>query len=409
MKNHPELVGKIILAKFLEYSVERFIAFVSDIESSQLYRKLVQDGVIMPKSLAGVLWEKKDTAAPKAGVIARVEGTVNISLRYTAREFSTEYQISDEKLTSHLNSTKLAAEERKNIALLMNKIRRVNTRNLIVRRILEAIVEQQKDYFTSDSEFNLKPLSQARLARLISGSNNGNHNSNFIIDASRVSRAIRKLSIITPARKEVPLNFFFVSKKDMVKKSMIAVLKREKKDIGSGRTTKAFTDEELRQLIKEEYGLSVTRREVAYCRKDMGILPYPERNGYVHHILAANYSQIYPFTTRSVEDHAPGSSGVYELCVDDSFIEYPTGYCYTFYIGSAKNLRKRLLSHLSLSSKNGGIRQVIKERACVFRYLKVTQRWDYEEKRFYDLFVSTYGDSPQHNYMSPKVCRIEMD
>ncbi len=403
MKKQPELVGKIILANFLEYSVERFIAFVSNIESSPLYKKLVQDGVIMPKSLAGVLWQKDTAALARSGVIARVEGTINFSLYYTAREFSTEYQISDEKLTSYLNSTKLAEEERKNITLLLNKVRRINTRNLIVHRILEKIVEQQRDYFASDNEFNLKPLSQAGLARLISDSKNGSHSLDFTIDTSRISRALRDLSIITPSEKEIPLRFLFVSRKDMVKRGIKAILNREKKDIGSGRITKPHTDEELRHIIKGEYGLSVTRREVAYCRKELGILAYSERNGYVYHTLAANYSRVYPFTAPSVEDNAPAGPGVYELCVDGGGIEHPTGCCQTFYIGSAKNIRKRLFSHLSSSSKNGGIKKVLKERPCVFRYLRVPQGWDQEEKKFYNLFVLTYGDSPQCNHMSPKV------
>jgi RNA polymerase sigma-54 factor len=409
MKRQPKLIGKIILANFLEYSVEKFITFVSDIERSLLYKKLVQRGVIMPKSLAGVLWQKDTATLAKAGVIARVEGTVNFSLYYTAREFSIECQISDEKLTSYLNSLKLAEEERENINCLLNKVRRINTRNLIVHRILEKIVEQQRGYFVSNNEFNLKPLSQAGLARLISDSKNGSHSLDFTIDTSRISRALRDLSIITPSEKEIPLRFLFVSRKDMVKMGIKAILNREKKDIGSGRIAKPRTDEELRHKIKEEYGLSVTRREVAYCRKELGILAYLERNGYVYHTLAANFSQVYPFTAPSVEDNAPASPGVYELCVDGGGIEYPTGCCQTFYIGRAKNLRKRLLSHLNSSGKNGGIKKVLKERPCVFRYLRVPQGWDQEEKKFYNLFVLTYGDSPQCNHMSPKVASKQTD
>ncbi len=403
MKKQPKLIGKIILAKFLEYSVERFIAFVSNIESSQLYKKLVQDGVIMPKSLAGVLWQKDTATLVKSGVIARVEGTDNFFLCYTAREFSIEYQISDEKLTSYLNSLKPAEEERKNINSLLHKVRRISTRNLIVHRVLEKIVEHQRGYFASNNEFNLKPLSQAGLARLISDSKNGSPSLDFTIDTSRISRALRKLSIITPNEKEIPLRFLFVSRKDMVKRGIKAILNREKQDIGSGRITKPHTDEELKHIIKEEYGLSVTRREVSYCRKELGISPYLKRNGYVYHTLAANFSELYPFTALSVEGNAPAGPGVYELCLDTDVKEYPTGCCQTFYIGSAKNLRKRLISHLNSNGKNGGIKKAIKERPCVFRYLRVPQGWDQEEKKFYNLFVLTYGDSPQCNHMSPKV------
>ncbi|MDO8634943.1 MAG: hypothetical protein Q7R34_01685, partial [Dehalococcoidia bacterium] len=336
-------------------------------------------------------------------------GTDNFSLYYTAREFSIEYRISDEKLTSYLNSLELAEQERKNINCLLNKVRRISTRNLIVHRILEKIVEHQRGYFASNNEFNLKPLSQAGLARLISDSQNGSHSLDFTIDTSRISRALQDLSIITPGEREIPLRFFFVSRKDIVKRGIKAIINREKKDIGSGRITKPHTDEELRHIIKEEYGLSVTRREVAYCRKELGILAYLERNGYVYHTLAANFSRVYPFTASSIEANAPANPGVYEICVDAGGIEYPTGCCQTFYIGSAKNLHKRLLGHLNSSSKNGGIKKVIKERHCVFRYLRVPQGWDQEEKKFYNLFVLTYGDSPQCNYMSPKVASKQTD
>ena len=189
----------------------------------------------------------------------------------------------------------------------------------------------------------------------------------------------------------------------MVRRCIKAILSQEKKDIGSGKLAKPNTDEELSHKVNEEHGLLVTRREVGYCRKELGILPYFERNGYVHHTLAANFSQVYPFTASSVESNAPAGAGVYELCLDSGVLEYPTGCCQTFYIGSAKNLRKRLLSHLSSSSKNGGIKRFIEEESCVFRYLRVAQRWADEEKRFYNLFVSTYGDSPLCNHMSPKV------
>jgi hypothetical protein len=222
------------------------------------------------------------------------------------------------------------------------------------------------------------------------------------VDASRISRAIRGLSLITPRGEEVPLRFLFASRRDMIKRCIRAILNQEKENIGNGQVARPYTDEELRYRINREYGWLVTKREVAYCRKELGILPYLERNGYVYHTLAANFSQIYPFTAASVRSNAPAASGVYELCVDGGGIEYPAGFCQTFYIGSAKNLRKRLLSHLASSGKNGGIKRLAKERSCFFRYLQVPGTWEQEEKRVYSLFVSTYGGSPVCNRTSPK-------
>jgi len=188
----------------------------------------------------------------------------------------------------------------------------------------------------------------------------------------------------------------------MVKRCIKAIVSQEKKESGSGQVAKPYTDEELRCRINEEYGIFITRREVGHCRKELGISPYFKRNGYVYHTLAANFSQMYPLTLSSIQCNAPVVSGIYELCLDGDGIEYPTGCCQTFYIGSAKNLRKRLLNHLSSSSRNGGIKTFMKERSCVFRYVRIPQRWPQEEKKFYNLFISAYGDSPLCNHMSPK-------
>jgi DNA-directed RNA polymerase specialized sigma subunit, sigma54 homolog len=406
MEEQNKLVGKIILSNFLEYGVERFITFVNDVEESPLYKRLVEEGIIVPTLLPDVkvLRQKNAPVLAKAGVVAKIGKGVDFSIYYTMREFSMEYQLDKEKLRRSMNNLKLT--EKKDISRLLNKLRRINTRNLLVHKILKGVVEHQRNYFESNNELDLKPLTRAELARLISDSEEGNHSFDFIIDASRMSRAMHGLSLITPKGKEVPLRLFFASRKDMVKRCVRAILNREKDDICSGQSTKPYTDEELSYKLNEEYGLLITRRGVTYCRRELGVLPYLERNGYEYRTLLANFSQIYPFTTLSVESNSPMSPGVYELRLDGDGIEYPTGCSPLFYIGSAKNLRKRLLSHLSLSSKNGGIKRFAEEKSCVFRYLQLPRRWTQEEKRLYNLFISTYGDSPLYNHISPKGASI---
>ena len=169
-------------------------------------------------------------------------------------------------------------------------MRRINTRNRITHEILEGIAEYQRDYFESNNEteteneldLKLKPLQMAKLARTLSNSDckeRSNHSRSFVIDTSRISRVTQGLSIITPQGNEVSLKLFFPTRRDIVKRRIKAILSREKEDIRNGRVKKPYTGDELRcKLNLEEYDLSITKREVAYCRKDRGILPYSKMN-----------------------------------------------------------------------------------------------------------------------------------
>lgn len=406
-----KLIGKIILADFLEYRLEKFINFVSAVEKQPLYKKLSREGIIIRKPLSGakILSAEKESVSVLAGdgVIAKVKK--DFFIYYTNECFSVEYIVDNEKLRGIINDVKLTEEEKQNFRRILHKLRRINTRNLITHEILKGIVEYQSDYFESKSDndlnLNLKLLSRLELARTMASSNceENSHSHSFVIDASRISRVTQGLSIITPQGKEVSLKSLFPTKRDIVKRHIKVVLNKEKGDICNGKLKKPYIDEELRRKLNEDYELSITRREVAYCRKELGILPYSERvNSYGYPPLLANYSKIYPFTIAAVKNNAPTRPGVYELRLNGNRIEYPKGCCQTFYIGSAKNLRKRLLDHLSPSSKNEGITRLVKEKRCVFRYIQVSKEWGSEERILYNLFVTTFGDSPVCNHVSPK-------
>jgi len=399
MKKRHELIGKIILSDVLEWGTKRFLSFVIDVEASSHYRRLSQDRVVVPNVPTNVLQQDEAVDLAESGVIARVSN--DLAIHYAARELCVEYEVNSEELTRYLDAVSSTVGQEVN--RLLNKMRRISTRNRIVRSIVEGIVEHQKAYFGSGNELHLKPFSRADLARAISDG----WRLDFVIDVSRISRAVQGLSLVTPWGEDVCLKSFFVTKRDMVRRCVKELVGMEKRNLAEGLIMVPYTDEELRRRVYEEFGLSVTRREVTYCRKGLGILPHLGRNGYVYHTLAANFSQLYPFTAWSVASNAPDAPGVYELSLDSGGIDYPGGHCQTFYIGSARSLRRRLLGHLSSSSKNGGIKGLLSEKSCLFRYLSVPVRWPDEETRFYNLFVSTYGGPPLCNRIRPRVTATE--
>jgi RNA polymerase sigma-54 factor len=412
-KNNKQrkLIGKIILADLLKYRLEKFWAFIREVEELPFYKRLIHEGVIIRKPLSGAKILKDDCSPSSGvGVIAKIKRGSNFSIHYTHEEYSIEYVVDAMKLDGIINDVKLTEGEKENIYQLLHKLRRISTRNLITHEILKGIVEYQGDYLESNSEteneldLKLKPLRRVDLAKTTfsqSTYNTGSHS--FVIDTSRISRLTEGLSIITPHGIEVSLKAFFPTKRDKVKSGIKILLDNEKREIRVGSVKKAYTDEELRHKLKDDYGLSITRRGVAYCRKDLGILPYFKRaNSYGYPPLSANFSKFYPLTSSAVKNNAPTSPGVYELHLTEERIEYPKGTSQIFYIGSAKNLRKRLLDHLSGSGKNGGIKRIIMEKSCAFRYLQVHKGWIREEKNFYSLFVTTFGTPPVCNHVSPK-------
>lgn len=395
MRN-PALVGKIILARFLECSVKNFLAFVRNTEESPVFKRLVEFGAITFESQP-VLTDPELKILANSGAVAFIDGSE--CLKYTAQEFCTKYETHRCVLEEFRKGTTIVDIHL--IDDILYKLKRINTRNLILHEMLMKIIEFQREYFVSGNEWSLKPLSRSMLAECIV-----QESGLPLVDKTRVSRAARNLFIVMRGQKKVSLTFFFRSKKNIAKKAIQAIIAQEQKEMGSGKRIQAYTDERLKSILENNYGISSSRRQVACCRKELGLLPYPERSGYLYHAKAANHSEIFPLTAASVVRHAPEISGVYELCTDKPIV-YPCGFSGIFYIGSAKNLRKRLLSHLS-SNRNGGVTRLLKERTCSFRFFKVTERWDIQEKQFYDRFLSTFGESPIFNRMSPRIIKRQL-
>lgn len=338
-KNEPqgELIGKIILAEFLEYPMGKFMNFIRELEELPLYQKLSYEGIISHRYLPDAKAVREGSLP--SGVIAEVKNDGSFSIHYSNAGFSIEYMVDNEKLQRIINGIKLAKEDKKEISGLLHKLRRISTRNRIAHEILKGILKYQRDYFESGSELDLKPLGRAELVRVISKKNNGG----IIIDTSRICRLIRGISVITPQRKEVELRCLFSSKRNIMKRHIRVLLSSEREDMCGGRLKVPYTDEQLGRKLSDERNLSITRRGVAYFRKGLGILSYSKRvdsQGYPP--LSANFSTIYPFTIPSVKNNAPKCPGIYELRLDNAKIDYQKGSCEIFYIGSGGNLRKRL-------------------------------------------------------------------
>ncbi|MEW6481784.1 MAG: hypothetical protein AB1397_02100 [bacterium] len=140
------------------------------------------------------------------------------------------------------------------IKRLLRKLELANTRKTLIFQILEKIVEQQAKYLKNGRLSDLSLLTETEVAQDLG------------VAISSVSRAIQNRCVETPWG-ERPLKFFFFSSKDRLKLLVEKIIEEEKTPL---------TDGKIQQSLKK-YGISVARRTVAQCRKELKILSFRRR------------------------------------------------------------------------------------------------------------------------------------
>lgn len=364
---HAKFVGRVIFANFLILPLERYKNVIKEVEQSLYPRKVSADAVTV-RRLSRAKIRNKGNKSPKA-IAEIVKNKNGFSIRYFYGGFNKIYGFSGAPYSK-----------------LFYKLRRISSRNELTHRILKGIIERQKKFLETGNQIDLVPFSQVQLP----------------VDNSWASRLVNRLSIITPFREEKPLKWFFQTQKDVNKRIIKQLLDKENDDIESGRQKKPLTDNQIRTKLESGYGVRLSRHSIGHCRKDMGIPPAGRRlSGYKYPPLSANFSLLYPLVLEEVLKCAPASQGIYEFQLKGREIEYSNGKTQVIYIGSTRNIRKRLREHLGKNSKNGHIRDFLKNHDCSFRYIQFSQNWKEEEGRLYGLFVSTYGAPPKCNRVKP--------
>lgn len=141
----------------------------------------------------------------------------------------------------------------------------VNSRKTTIYQVIQNIIEAQYNFFQSGNLKDLKFLTQASLAEKIG------------VEASLISRAISGKAIRIPQGRETSLKTFFPTKKQLRKELIREIIEQEKINLQNKIIKKPYSDGEIRKKLKEDYGISVSRRSVSEWRLDLKIPPASER------------------------------------------------------------------------------------------------------------------------------------
>ena len=186
-----------------------------------------------PGREAAVRREETDVPPP-AAVVSRSHGRVTLQLLDDAG-YALHYSISPERLTKEAFSAGELAEAR----ALLGELRWINQRRSLVCRLIAHVFAHQRRYFETDDDLELRPLSQAELARALDE------------PQSSICRALRDKCLETP-QGWFELRFFCQGKREVVRR-----LAAEYPQL---------SDRELQRLLAEKYGCQIARRTVAYHR-----------------------------------------------------------------------------------------------------------------------------------------------
>jgi RNA polymerase sigma-54 factor len=404
---HARLIGIIILARFLKLPLTRYEAVIEKVESSPMFTQLWPDIISTNLFPRAQVLEPAGSLTPNAiGQLRKDEEGFCVSYRHPG--LAREYLIDEEGLGRWRQSQSLSAAEEEEILALRRQLRLINTRNRLTHMILMGIAEHQGDYLASEDALQLRPLSQVALAEWIRGEAQGDGgflppgSKMELVDNSMISRLRRNVSVLSPQGQDIPLRDFLPSTHDVHKRLIEAILDEEKEQIRRGDIERAYTDEEIKERLKERFGVSISRRTVSACRQSMRVPSSYTRNSHcTYPPRLAHFSFHYSLNVASVRANAPEAPGVYEISLAEVEVDYPLCSSGVVYIGRARNLRKRLRDHLRPGSKNGDLKDLLRDHQAVFRYIVKHRGIRAEEKMLCQCFILAYGALPRCNHIRP--------
>jgi DNA-directed RNA polymerase specialized sigma54-like protein len=158
------------------------------------------------------------------------------------------YLINHERLSRLKQEGVFTRGQLRKINKLINILNMINVRNSVIYGLLQIIIKKQRLFFESADERDLDLLTQRQAAKELG------------VCASWISRLVRYRSIETPWREEVPLRYFFPALKRLRLQIFKAILQED---------SSVHSDEHIRQIFKQRYGIYISRRTVTKYRKEL--------------------------------------------------------------------------------------------------------------------------------------------
>lgn len=400
------LLGKIMLARFLELPLRAFDRLVTQAESSTGFNALRPWVTVGRLKGARVAHDAADIPQTKASLILGEVHEVGRDLMflYHRDSYAREYRFDEEEMNRLMARAGSPAE----LARTLHRLRLINTRNRLTHALVQAVLASQAAYLRSGQALSLNPLTQAEISSQLRSESS----LSMVADPGRISRLVRGLSIALANGKAVPLSTLFPKPRQVHCHFVDHLIKTEKTFMAEWLLQGPLTDGAVAAILEREHGIRLSRRTVANIRHDLAIPDYKRRSQRTDYLAATEeFSALVPLTAQALRTAVPVHSGVYEIRTAFTFRpseerdwpgkSVPVVPHGVVYIGSAGDLRKRLGDHLRGSSDNALLYRHVADGAARVRFRLVSEGWRWVERELYRAFCETFGTPPPCNRMSP--------
>ncbi len=308
----------------------------------------------------------------------------------------------DEALLRALPSRQALPKE---LTATLHRLRLINSRNRLTHALIEALLDIQAPYLISGDPLMRVPLPQAHLSRRLVARGD----LPMVADAGRLSRLIRGLSFKMTDGRTLPLNVLFPNERQLHCLRVDALIKGEKTQIREGQLARPLSDDAIAALLESQYGVVLSRRSVAAIRHQLAIPDWHRRGDRKDYLVATEgFSPLLPLTPQALSTGVPPHPGVYEIrsTASREDVGAPDNAAapdrtQVLYIGSTRDLRKRLSDHLRGNSGNPLLSRHIAEGVARVRFRPVSENWRSVERELYRVFCETFGAPPLANRMRP--------
>lgn len=174
------------------------------------------------------------------------------------------YRVDQERLEKMMHSGKLNAIEISKFNRLREKMNLINSRLDLLHRIVEAAVLTQEKYLLTGLPEKMKILEESDLAAILG------------VDVSWVSRLVNGKAIkryLKMGRRFFSLRELFISRRELNKRlgkrHIREIIGKLRQETGGKHKKKIITDEDLREILKNKYGIHASRKTINNWRREI--------------------------------------------------------------------------------------------------------------------------------------------